>query len=325
MIRGLAITPPVIGRICIGKLVQKQDKWVPEKDDSFTLTTQVQQKGGWLLHPLHQQFAQGHEQAKIHAIPVRVLFNDSDLNLRAEYSAFDRQTGRPLCVGNGEVARRLGAQGMEEVSCSGPERCAFAGQQGCKLYGRLNLFVEGQGDELGSFIFRTTGYNSVRTLAARLKYLEAVSGGLTRYLPLTLRLRAKSTAQSYRTPVYYVDLTLRDELTLTEAVSQARQEAMLDEEAGVSISEMEAVARTLLRNGQFEEVEEEVPMLLEEFYPEPGNDAMANGIEITATANVANVIPNYPASTPTKTQPRKSPLTHKLGKGDTSPNPLNGG
>ncbi|WP_439836988.1 recombination directionality factor, partial [Aeromonas caviae] len=184
MIKGLAITPPVIGRICIGKLVQKQDKWVPEKDDSFTLTTQIQQKGGWLLHPLHQHYSsqknnQGQEQTKIRAIPVRVLFNDSDLNLRAEYSAFDRQTGRPLCVGNGEVARRVGAQGIEEVSCPGPERCAFAGQQGCKLYGRLNLFVEGQGDELGSFIFRTTGYNSVRTLAARLKYLEAVSGGHT--------------------------------------------------------------------------------------------------------------------------------------------------
>ncbi|MGU5723673.1 hypothetical protein ACV1C1_03385, partial [Aeromonas caviae] len=38
MIKGLAITPPVIGRICIGKLVQKQDKWVPEKDDSFTVS-----------------------------------------------------------------------------------------------------------------------------------------------------------------------------------------------------------------------------------------------------------------------------------------------
>ncbi|HHQ4645995.1 TPA: hypothetical protein ACSP3W_004354, partial [Aeromonas veronii] len=91
--------------------------WVPEKDDSFTLTTQIQQKGGWLLHPLHQHYSsqknnQGQEQTKIRAIPVRVLFNDSDLNLRAEYSAFDRQTGRPLCVGNGEVARRVGAQGQ---------------------------------------------------------------------------------------------------------------------------------------------------------------------------------------------------------------------
>lgn len=306
MIKGLAITPPVIGRICIGKLVQKNDKWVPEKDDSFTLTTQVQQKGGWLLHPLHQQFAQGHEHAKIRAIPVRVLFNDSDLNLRAEYSAFDRQTGRPLCVGNGEVARRVGAQGVEEVGCPGPERCAYGGQQGCKLYGRLNLFVEGQGDELGSFIFRTTGYNSVRTLAVRLKYLEAVSGGLTRYLPLTLRLRAKSTTQSYRTPVYYVDLTLRDELTLTDAVEQARQAAMLDEEAGVTISEMEAVARALLRNGQFEEVDEEVPLLLEEFYPEPETGEASSASPPVATAAV---------TTPARSRPRPSPLTNKLGNG----------
>ncbi|WP_429039995.1 hypothetical protein [Aeromonas veronii] len=326
MIKGLAITPPVIGRICIGKLVQKQDKWVPEKDDSFTLTTQVQQKGGWLLHPLHQHYSsqksgQGQEQTKIRAIPVRVLFNDSDLNLRAEYSAFDRQTGRPLCVGNGEVARRVGAQGMEEVSCSGPERCAFAGQQGCKLYGRLNLFVEGQGDELGSFIFRTTGYNSVRTLAARLKYLEALSGGHTRYLPLTLRLRAKSTTQSYRTPVYYVDLTLREETNLTEAVRQAQEAALRDQEAGLAIDQMEQVARELLRNGQFEDIDEEVPMLLEEFYPEANSDETANdnaGVEATTS----HAAPQSQATrTPQKPQPRRSPLTNKLGKGTPSPSP----
>jgi len=33
---------------------------------------------------------------------VRMLFNDPTLNLRAEYTLFDRQTGRPLCVGDGE-------------------------------------------------------------------------------------------------------------------------------------------------------------------------------------------------------------------------------
>ncbi|HHP5404291.1 TPA: hypothetical protein ACSCX2_001005 [Aeromonas veronii] len=326
MIRGLAITPPVIGRICIGKLVQKQDKWVPEKDDSFTLTTQIQQKGGWLLHPLHQRYAsqknnQGQEQTKIRAIPVRVLFNDSDLNLRAEYSAFDRQTGRPLCVGNGEVARRVGAQGMEEVSCLGPERCTFAGQQGCKLYGRLNLFVEGQGDELGSFIFRTTGYNSVRTLAARLKYLEAVSGGHTRYLPLTLRLRAKSTTQSYRTPVYYVDLTLREETNLTEAVRLAQEAAQRDQEAGLAIDQMEQAARELLRNGQFEDIDEEVPMLLEEFYPQVCTDETANGNAGAETTTSLHAPQSQATSTPPKPQPRRSPLTNKLGKGTPSPSP----
>lgn len=36
MIKGLAITPPVIGRISIGKVVEKNGKRVPEKDDAFT-------------------------------------------------------------------------------------------------------------------------------------------------------------------------------------------------------------------------------------------------------------------------------------------------
>ena len=55
MIKGLAITPPVIGRISIGKIVEKNGKRLPEKDDCFTLTTQVQNKDGWMLHPLHQK------------------------------------------------------------------------------------------------------------------------------------------------------------------------------------------------------------------------------------------------------------------------------
>ena len=119
--------------------------------------------------------------------------------------------------------------------------------------------IEGQHDELGSFIFRTTGYNSVRTLAARLRYFEAVSGGATRYLPLMLRLRAKSTTQSYRTPVYYVDLTLRDEDSLATAVQAAREEAERQRQAGVDTEALEQMARLLLQNGQFEDTDEEIP------------------------------------------------------------------
>jgi hypothetical protein len=42
-------------------------------------------------------------------------------------------------------------------------------------------------------------------------------------LPLQLTLRGKSTTQSYRTPIYYVDLTLRDGINLQEAISSAKQ------------------------------------------------------------------------------------------------------
>ena len=277
MIKGLAITPPVIGRISIGRLVCKNDKWLPEKDDSFTLTTQIKNKGEWLLHPLHQKLAEAAPNQKIRAIPVRMLFNDTDLNLRAEYSAFDRQTGRPLCVGDGEKARRVSEQGgTEEQPCVGPQFCPFAKEHGCKLYGRLNVQVDGQGDELASFIFRTTGYNSVRTLAARLQYFQALSGGNTRYLPLLLKLRAKTTTLSYQTPVYYVDLTLRDGAELAATIQQAKDAAESDADAGLLLDELEHTARALLQNGQFEDSEEEIPLVMEEFYPDSTDDTISS-------------------------------------------------
>lgn len=105
MLKGLAITPPIVGRIAIGRIVEKAGKRLPEKDDQFTLTTQVQQRGEWLLHPLNEQLRKA-TSGKLRAIPVRVLFNDPDLNLRADYSLFDRDTGRPVCVGDGQTCKR---------------------------------------------------------------------------------------------------------------------------------------------------------------------------------------------------------------------------
>lgn len=276
MIKGLAITPPVIGRISIGKVIERNGKRLPEKDDCFTITTQVQQRDGWLLHPLHAKLIEGSANAKIRSIPVRVLFNASDLNLRAEYSLFDRTTGRPMCVGNGETAKRVTEDGIAEVACASPDGCAMAKAGGCKPYGRLNVAIDGQEEELSSFVFRTTGFNSIRTLTARLQYFEAVSGGNTRYMPLQLKLRAKSTTQSHRAPVYYVDLCLRDGITLEDSVSQAIAEAAQSEQAGVSIKALEQAARMGLSNGAFEDSEEEATAVVEEFYPDTGTGLRPN-------------------------------------------------
>lgn len=48
MIKGLAITPPALGRISIGRVVEKNGKRLPEKDDQFTITSQIQNKEGWV-------------------------------------------------------------------------------------------------------------------------------------------------------------------------------------------------------------------------------------------------------------------------------------
>src|SRR5690348_4490757 len=150
MLKGLVITPPVVGRISIGRVVERNGKRLPEKDDQFTLTTQVQTRDGWVAHPLDEELRKA-AGGKLRSIPVRMLFNDPALNLRADYSLFDRTTGRPVCVGNGETARRTGKDGVASLPCAGPEACGFA-KEACKAYARLNVVVgEGESDALGSF------------------------------------------------------------------------------------------------------------------------------------------------------------------------------
>ncbi|AYX34638.1 putative hydrolase/metal-binding protein [Burkholderia pseudomallei] len=276
MLKGLAITPPVVGRISIGRIVERNGKRLPERDDAFTLTTQVQQRGEWLLHPM-QEVLRKATPGKLRSIPVRMLFADPDLNLRADFSLFDRDTGRPVCVGDGETCRRIGkdGNGIETLPCPSPDGCGFGQQGGCKPYARLNVLI-GDEDELGSFVLRTTSFNSIRTLAARLHYFRAISGNLLPCLPLELRLRGKSTTQSYRAPIYYVDLTVRSGSTLEEALTQAHELDARRKLAGFDQAALDDAARLGFANGAFEDSPEERAAVAEEFYP-AAEAAQSNG------------------------------------------------
>ena len=341
MIKGLMMTPPVVGRISIGRVVERNGKRLPEKDDEFTITTQVQSRNGWMLHPMdgilrkeledRQLMANGvevtelphlpeefcapaqqpktlrsklakratdakkaqtaelissnadpanmHEDAssktstartKLRSIPVRVLFNDPDLNLRANYTLFDRTTARPICVGDGQTCKRMTAKGVESMSCEGPDLCALAIDGGCKPFGRFHVRIdhpECQADALSTFVLRTTGINSMRTLLTRMQYLQAVSGGLLSFLPLEIRLRAKSTTMSRRTPIYYVDLGIRDGIALDAAIGQAISTAEHDCKIGRDQDALEQAARTGYALGLFEELSAEAAEIVQEFYP----------------------------------------------------------
>lgn len=266
MLKGLALTPPVIGRISIGKVVEVKGKRLPEKDDQFTLTSLVQSRDGWVNHPLDETLRKT-PTSKLRNIPVRLLFDDPDLNLRASFSLFDRQSGRPLCIGNGESCRRSTASGIQTLPCPSPESCELAKGGFCKPYGRLNVRI-GDDDELGSFVFRTTGFNSIRTLSARLKYFHAVSGGQLSTLPLELRLRGKSTTQSHRAPIYFVDLTTKTGLTMAEAIASARNESEVRKASGFDQAALDEAARQGFAEGAFEESEEDGAAVVEEFFPD---------------------------------------------------------
>ena len=318
MIKGLAITPPVLGRISIGRVVEKNDKRIPVKDDQFTITTQVRGKDGWLAHPVDEALRSHSANQKLRSIPVSVLFDQADLNLRADYSLFDRQTGRLMCVGNGDVCRRHTPEGIKNLDCPSPTHCELAqGGLACKLYGRLHVRVDAQADarvggpqqakdashgaqasdeglpdsipslgddDIGSFVFRTTGYNSVRTLAARLQYYQAVSGGKLASMPLELKLRAKSTTMSRGTPIYYADLAVREGLSLQAAVAQAQSIHQARAAAGFDQSALDQAAQLGYANGGFEESDEDGLDVVEEFYPSQAADAQISDGQVQGEA-----------------------------------------
>lgn len=270
MLKGFAITPPVVGRISIGRVVERNGKRLPEKDDQFTLTSQVQNRDGWILHPLDETLRRA-AGGKLRSLPIRLLFNDPSLNLRADYSLFNRETGRPSCVGNGESCRRVGDRGfIETFPCPRPDRCQFASGS-CKAYARFNVVIgDGDDDALGSFVLRTTSFNTIRTLAARLEYFNAVSGGRLACMPLELKLRGKSTTMSHPTAIYYVDLVVRSGMTLEEAIRDAAERDENRTKIGYDQAGLDEAARRGFANGAFEEMEEDVPAVIEEFYPDQG-------------------------------------------------------
>ncbi|WP_070411127.1 hydrolase or metal-binding protein [Pseudomonas lundensis] len=265
MLKGLAITPPVLGRISIGKVVEKNGKRLPEKDDQFTITSQVQSREGWLLHPLNEELRNGLD-GKLRSIPIRLLFNEPDLNFRADYSLFDRTTGRPVCVGNGDTCKRLTKDGIQSLPCPSPDGCFLAQGNACKPYGRLNVVI-GDDDPLGSFAFRTTGFNSIRTLTARLQYFQAISGNRLACLPLELRLRGKSTRQSHGTPIFYVDITVRSSLSMEHALLEAKQLDETRQASGFDQTALDRAARQGFNNGAFEDSEEDTGTIVEGFFP----------------------------------------------------------
>ena len=122
---------------------------------------------------------------------------------------------------------------------------------------RAYFQIEGQEDELGVFILRTTSFNSLNYLGTRLAQLAGLTGGRLAGMPMMLVMESKTTTQSCRTPIYFADLVTRPGMKLIEAIQKANeyQKAMTD--AGLSLEGMEEALRAGLANSDFaDEIED---------------------------------------------------------------------
>lgn len=94
-------------------------------------------------------------------------------------------------------------------------------------------------------------------------------------LPLQLTLRGKSTIQSYRTPIYFVNLTLREDVTLKDAVQDAQSIDAELSHHGFDQEALEVTAKRGYGNSIFEMNDAEaleVIEVIEEFYPNEHKD-----------------------------------------------------
>ena len=81
-----------------------------------------------------------------------------------------------------------------------------------------------------------------------------------------MRLRGKSTRQSHGTPIFYVDLTVRSGIDMSEALRVANE---LDEQrqtVGFDQSALDEAARRGFGNGAFEDSEEDSGAVIDEFF-----------------------------------------------------------
>jgi hypothetical protein len=257
MIHGLCITPTQLGRIMIGRIVEKNGKSIPEKADHITVTGNSQSDRKWGEHPVMAELRKaeggaGQAETKLRSIPVRILFDRVENNFKAVFTCFDNK-GKQICVGNGDKAKRRVGDEIKEEPCQTPDRCKFGQENRCKLFGRAMVGIEGewQKNPLAGFMFRTTSWNSVKQLNAQLNYYHAMTGGRMAGMPCNLRMRVKSTSASMRSPFYYLDLEPRG--SLLEAAKEALKLHQEWEEAGMNRELLEEAVEQGINNSAFTE------------------------------------------------------------------------
>lgn len=184
------------GKIKVGGKGEKRKsqsggEWqAPVKYDHFVVTTLDRDETGNFCRNDEIHGILGSDKPR--RIPVRLLFNDIELNLMSRYAAF---IGRTMwCAGDGETAQRLSDDKTSRVEVQCPCHrldSAYQGKDKCKINGALSVVIDGVPGVGNVWTFRTTSWNSVVNLMSSMQQIMALSGGVIAGLPLDLVLAPK--------------------------------------------------------------------------------------------------------------------------------------
>lgn len=250
---------------------------MPKKLDHFLITTMQRDAAGRLMPDAALMARLQPGGGKITEIPVRLLYDDIDLNFQTRYACY--KGNRCWCSGDGETAQRLvGENGKyQEVSCPCERQDPFyTGQDRCKILGTLQVLIEGTDRIGGVWKFRTTSWNTVNAILSSLTLIKTITGGPLAGIPLWMVLSPKTVTvptTGQNMVVFVVSLEYRGpESQLAEIGYEIARRRI---EHRVKMEQVEEEARRLLLPPHAEPMEEQAETGAE-FFPEvAGEEAPA--------------------------------------------------
>ena len=295
----------------------------PKKLDHFLITTVQRDAAGRLLPDTSLMARLNKDGQKLTELPVRLLYDDIDLNFPTRYSAY--AGNRCWCSGDGEAAQRLAADGKSYESRACPcehLEATFTGQPKCKPLGTLQVLLEGVDRVGGVWKFRTTSWNTVSAILSSLALIKAITGGPLAGIPLTMVLSPKTVTvptTGQNMVVYVVSMEYRGPEEQLAELGYAKAKQRIERQ--IKMETVEAEARRLLV-APHEEPPLDQQETAEEFYPEA---VTAEVVEPTPKTTAPKAQETAKAKPPAASGPTPTPTPEPVAMAATqSQEPGNG-
>jgi hypothetical protein len=262
MIKGFIPSLKEIGKIKIGGKGQMKESAggksfrLPVKYDHFEVVSLMRDDNGDFIKDSVMALLE--EEPK--NLDVFLLFNDPTLNFTTSYNHY--QGGKCLCRGDGETAKTIEGKVIE---CN-PDTCQAFNAKKCKPNGILSVILTKSPRLGGVYKFRTTSYNSIRSILSSMFFLSNLTGGVLAMIPLKLtvspqQVQPKDAAKAVTIFVVNIEFAGTMEGLLQKTFEVQKYQSGMRE----SIMRLETTARQVLTAP---ESQEEIKDIEEEFYPD---------------------------------------------------------
>jgi hypothetical protein len=261
IIKGFQPSLKEIGKIKIGSKGEERPKAgggtfrIPVKFDHFEIVSIIRnEKGNFIRDSVMDVLGESPKE-----VDIFLLFNDPTLNFITRYNQY--YGGKCLCQGDGETAKM--ADGST-ISCN-PETCQQFAEKKCKPNGILSVILAKSPRLGGVYKFRTTSFNSIRSILSSMFFLSNLTGGVLAMIPLKLtvspmQVQPKDAVTPQTIHVVNIEFSgTASELLQKTFDMQKYQSAMRE-----NIIKLENSARAVLTAP---ESKEEIKEIEAEFYP----------------------------------------------------------